>query len=279
MNENNQNGKNKLELTKKDVFKVWNAWYWQPEISNSFERMQALSFCVALTPALKKLYPKKEDYCAALKRHLQFFNCEGIFGSIIHGITLSLEEEKANGEPIDDSLISGLKTGLMGPMAGIGDTLNWATLKPLFYSLGVTFAINGNALGVVFPFLFALTTYCIGYNVMSYGYRLGKEAITTMLNNGIINKVIMASSILGLFMMGALSASYIKLQTVLQFTLPNSDKVLKLQEIIDSICPGMLPLILVMGIYIYFRKKEQNYNKVLIVILVGSLLGAFLGIF
>lgn len=267
------------KLTKKDITKTWNLWYLQPEISNSFERMQALSFCACMTPCLKKLYPDKEEYAQALQRHLQFYNSEGIFGSVIHGITLSLEEQKANGEMIGDEMITSIKTGLMGPLAGIGDTLTWATLKPLFYSIGVTFAMQGSLIGAFIPLLFALVTYIIGYYVIHFGYKLGKESVALMLHNGIINKVITSTAILGLFMMGALSASYIKVETILKFKLANAKEPLVIQNILDSICPGLLPLIAVMRIYLYFRKKGQNYNMILIIILAVSLIGAFIGIF
>ena len=167
----------------------------------------------------------------------------------------------------------------MGPLAGIGDALTWATLKPLFYSIGVTFAMQGSLIGAFIPLLFALVTYIIGYYVIHFGYKLGKESVALMLHNGIINKVITSTAILGLFMMGALSASYIKVETILKFKLANAKEPLVIQNILDSICPGLLPLIAVMGIYLYFRKKGQNYNMILIIILAVSLIGAFIGIF
>lgn len=269
----------RIVLTKKDLRKTWNLWYLQPEVAASFERLQALGFAAAMTHSLKKLYPNKEDYSKALQRHLQFFNTEGIFGGVIHGITLSLEEQKANGEPIDEQMITSIKTGLMGPMAGIGDTLTWATMKPLFYSIGVTFAMEGSILGAFLPLVFALVTYIIGYNGLVMGYTTGKESVSTMLKGGMINKAIKATSILGLFMMGALSATYVKLSTPLQFTLANSKNPIVIQEILDSIVPGILPLAVVMGIYWYLKTKGRDYTKIVLILIASSLLGAAVGIF
>ena len=82
-------------LTKKDVTKTYLRWWWTAELSNSFERMQALAVCASFTPALEKLYKKKEDLVDALKRHLQFFNTQAIWGGLIHGTVLAMEEEKA----------------------------------------------------------------------------------------------------------------------------------------------------------------------------------------
>ena len=120
-----QNEVRESVLTEKDIKKAYTRWYNCCEISNSYERMQTVSFCYAISSVLKKLYPKKEEYVAALQRHLNFFNCQGIWGSSLLGVAMALEEEKAIGKDISDETIINVKTGLMGPMAGIGDTIDW----------------------------------------------------------------------------------------------------------------------------------------------------------
>ena len=112
------------------------------ELSNSYERLQALAFCNAIAKALKKLYKDDEEaYKEALKRHLQFYNSEGTLGALIHGVTLSMEEQKAMGNEIPGEVITGLKTGLMGPIAGIGDTIVPGTVKPIVFALACSFAL------------------------------------------------------------------------------------------------------------------------------------------
>lgn len=267
-----------IKLTKKDVNKSFFLWYMITEMSNSYERLQSLSFCASLTPILKKLYSKKEDLSAALTRHLQFFNSEGIWGGLIHGITIALEEQKANGEDIPDQAITGLKTGLMGPLAGIGDTINWGTLKPIIYALGVSVAMTGSAAGAFIPFLYPLVTLIMGYYIWNLGYNLGQDSIKSVLKGGWIQELITGSSILGLFMMGSLSANYVKLKIPLTITLSNA-KPFPVQDIFDKIAPGILPLAVILGIYLYFAKKGHSYNKILLVILGASLLGSLIGIF
>ena len=151
------------KLTKKDLRGVYNTWYFSTELSNSYERLQALAFCNAISKPLRKLYKDDDKYEEALKRHLQFYNSEGTFGSMIHGITLSMEEQKSNGADIPAEVITGIKTGLMGPVAGIGDTIIWGTLKPIILALGCTFAMQGQALGAFIPYLFPLFGYLIGW--------------------------------------------------------------------------------------------------------------------
>lgn len=107
-----QNEVRESVLTEKDIKKAYTRWYNCCEISNSYERMQTVSFCYAISSVLKKLYPKEEEYVAALQRHLNFFNCQGIWGSSLLGVAMALEEEKAIGKDISDETIINVKTGL-----------------------------------------------------------------------------------------------------------------------------------------------------------------------
>ena len=265
------------KLTNKDLRGVYNTWYFSTELSNSYERLQALAFCNAISKPLRKLYKDDEKYKEALKRHLQFYNSEGTFGCMIHGIALSMEEQRAAGADIPDGAITGIKTGLMGPVAGIGDTIIWGTMKAIILALGCTFAMQGQALGAFIPFLFPIFGYIIGWYCLKFGYKAGKESIMKIMQSGLINDIITGSSILGLFMMGALSSSYVKVKTVLQFSVENADPII-VQDILDQILPGILPLAAIFGIYYYFTHKGANYNKVIFALLGISLVGALLGI-
>lgn len=121
--------KNKVRLTKGDRFKVfWRSQFLQA--SWNFERMQNVGWAYSMIPALKKLYTSKEDRASALKRHLEFFNTHPYLAAPVLGVTLTLEEEKAGGEDIDNAAIQGVKIGMMGPLAGVGDPVFWGTLRP-----------------------------------------------------------------------------------------------------------------------------------------------------
>ena len=166
----------------------------------------------------------------------------------------------------------------MGPMAGIGDTIVWGTIRPIVFSFGITLAMAGSVWGGLIPFAFAFICLALGYVLYMFGYRVGRESVQTMLQSGMIKDVIPGSSILGLFMMGALGASYVKLSIPIEIVMENADTMV-VQDILDSIIPGMLPLAAIMLIYLYFDKKEQAYNKILIFILIISLAGSFVGLF
>ena len=124
----------KLQLSKSDRQKVW----WRSTFlqgSWNYERMQNLGWAYALIPAIKKLYTSKEDRAAALERHLEFFNTHPYVAAPIIGVTLALEEERANGAEIDDTAIQGVKIGMMGPLAGVGDPVFWFTVRPILGAL------------------------------------------------------------------------------------------------------------------------------------------------
>lgn len=238
------------KITKKDITKVWLIYYMGVELSNSYERLQSLIFCASMIPVLKKLYTTKEALSEALRRHLIFFNTEGVAGTIIHGITIAMEEQKANEGNLPETAITGIKTGLMGPMAGIGDAVIWGAIMPLLIAIFLPLAMNGNVMGGILPLVtYTGITMAISYTLCHRGYSLGKESILGLLQDGRIKELINGASILGLFMMGALSASYVKITTPFKLSILEGQPIV-LQEILDSIVPGLLPMLAVFGIYL-----------------------------
>ena len=125
----------KITLSKKDRLSV--AWRHQfLQGSWNYERMQNGGWCYSIIPAIKKLYPNKDDQIAALKRHMEFYNTHPYVSAPVMGVTLALEKERANGVSVDDAAIQGVKVGMMGPLAGVGDPVFWFTLRPILGALG-----------------------------------------------------------------------------------------------------------------------------------------------
>lgn len=265
-------------ITKKELRKSWFIWYLGAEVSNSYERLQSLIFCASMIPVLKKLYTTKETLSDALKRHLSFFNTEGIAGSIVQGITIAMEEQRAtSNDSSQDTMITSIKTGLMGPVAGIGDSIVWAAIMPIIIALFLPFAIQGSSLGAIMPIiLYTGISMFIGYFLCIRGYTIGRNSILQLLQNGKIKDLIEGAAVLGLFMMGALAASYISIKTPLEIAVKNSQPIV-LQQILDSIVPGLLELVAVFAIYFYMKKKGPNYNIIMGTILVLSVIASVVG--
>jgi PTS system mannose-specific IID component len=209
----------KKALTKGDRISVW----WRNTFAQgswNFERMQHLGFLYTMVPVIKRLYPDKEDRVAAMKRHMEFYNTQPYLTAPILGVVLALEEDKANGAPVDDATINGVKVGMMGPLAGVGDPVFWATLRPILGALAATFALNGNIMG---PILFFVLWNAIRMGFLwvtqEFGYKQG-VAITADLSGGILQKITQGASILGMFVMGILVPRW----TSMNFSLPIASK-------------------------------------------------------
>jgi mannose PTS system EIID component len=192
-----------LRLSRKDRISVW----WRSTFiqgSWNYERMQNGGWAYTMIPAIKKLYKTKEDRAAALKRHLEFFNTHPYVASPIIGVTLALEEERANGKPVDDTAIQGVKVGMMGPLAGIGDPVFWFTVRPILGALGASLALTGNILGpIIFFVLWNLIRMGFTWYTQEFGYKAGSK-ITEDISGGLLQDITKGASILGMFILGSL---------------------------------------------------------------------------
>lgn len=200
----------KIKLTKADRFKMFLRSYFLLSSFN-YERMQNGGVAYTLIPAIKKLYSNKADRAAALKRHLEFFNTHPFMANPIFGVTLALEEERANGANVDDAAISGVKIGMMGPLAGAGDPLFWFTLRPIMLSLGASLAVSGNVAGpFVFFILWNIMAAVVKWYTQEFGYRAG-TAITDDLSGGLLQKVTRGASMMGMFVIGSLIQRWVSI--------------------------------------------------------------------
>lgn len=200
----------KISLSKADRLKMFGRSYFLLSSFN-YERMQNGGVAYTLIPAIKKLYTRKEDRVAALKRHLEFFNTHPFMANPIFGVTMALEEEKANSADVDDAAISGVKVGMMGPLAGAGDPLFWFTLRPILLSLGASLAVSGNILGpLLFFILWNIMAAAVKWYTQEFGYRAG-VSITDDLSGGLLQKVTRGASMMGMFVIGALIQRWVSI--------------------------------------------------------------------
>ncbi|MBE8595329.1 PTS mannose transporter subunit IID [Xenorhabdus sp. BG5] len=227
----------------------------------NFERMQALGFCFSMIPAIRRLYPENtEERKQALKRHMEFFNTHPYVAAPILGVTMAMEEQRANGADIDDGAINGIKVGLMGPLAGVGDPIFWGTVRPVFAALGAGIAMSGSLLGpVLFFILFNFVRLLTRYLGVAYGYKKGLDIVKDM-GGGFLQKMTEGASILGLFVMGALVNKWTKVNIPLVVSevpdpITGEMKVTTVQTILDQLMPGLMPLLLTFGCMWLLRKK------------------------
>ena len=201
----------KIQLTKADRRSVmFRSMFLQG--SWNYERMQNGGLAYAMIPAIKKLYTTKEDRAAALKRHLEFFNTHPYLAAPVLGVTLALEEERANGAPVDDVAIQGVKVGMMGPLAGVGDPVFWFTVRPMLGALGASLAMSGSIMGpLLFFFAWNIIRIAFLWYTQEFGYQAGSK-ITDDLSGGLLQKVTKGASILGMFVLGSLVQRWVSVK-------------------------------------------------------------------
>jgi mannose PTS system EIID component len=173
----------------------------------NFERMQNVGFLYAMIPAIQKLYPDKEQRIKALKRHLEFFNTHPYMASPLIGVVTSMEERMANGENVTPEDIVAVKSTMAGPLAAIGDSLFWASLRPFAGLLGVSIIIWGEGnmklLGPV-VFLLLYNAFHLHMRVVGFwqGYKMETKVIE-MIKKIEAQRIIELTHLLGLIVLGA----------------------------------------------------------------------------
>ena len=294
----------KVALTKQDRISVcFRSTFLQG--SWNYERMQNGGYCYAMIPAIKRLYTTKEEQAEALKRHLEFFNTQPYVAAPILGVTLALEEERANGAPVDDAAIQAVKVGMMGPLAGVGDPIFWFTVRPILGALAASFAMSGNILGpILFFVLWNVIRYAFLWYTQEFGYQAG-TAITKDLSGGLLQKVTQGASILGMFVLGSLVQRWVSVnfpikvsevalsegayiewdklpqgaegikQAIAQWSSGMSmdpTKVTTLQDNLNSLVPGLAALLLTFLCMYLLKKKVSPIVIILGLFVVGIVL-------
>ncbi|MCR3904484.1 PTS N-acetylgalactosamine transporter subunit IID [Aeromonas hydrophila] len=256
------------ELTRQDI----NRFAWRSlllQASFNYERMQASGWLYGLLPALQKIHTNPKDLSRAMKGHMGFFNTHPFLVTFVMGIVLAMERSKQNVNSIQST-----KIAVGAPLGGIGDAMFWLTLLPICGGIGADLALQGSIMGaVVFFLLFNLVHFGLRFGLAHYAYRMGVAAIPLIKAN--TRKVGHAASIVGMTVIGALVATYVRLGTTLEITA--GDAVVKLQaDVLDKLMPAFLPLLYTLAMYGLIRRGWSPLRLIVITVVLG-IVGKFAG--
>ncbi|MBX9566498.1 PTS mannose/fructose/sorbose transporter family subunit IID [Aeromonas hydrophila] len=256
------------ELTRQDI----NRFAWRSlllQASFNYERMQASGWLYGLLPALQKIHTSPKDLSRAMKGHMGFFNTHPFLVTFVMGIVLAMERSKQNVNSIQST-----KIAVGAPLGGIGDAMFWLTLLPICGGIGADLALQGSIMGaVVFFLLFNLVHFGLRFGLAHYAYRMGVAAIPLIKAN--TRKVGHAASIVGMTVIGALVATYVRLGTTLEITA--GDAVVKLQaDVLDKLMPAFLPLLYTLAMYGLIRRGWSPLRLIVITVVLG-IVGKFAG--
>lgn len=270
------------KLTDKDISWASFRWWLMSQLTYNYQRMQGGGFESSIGPILKKLYSKDrhEEFIAALKRHMMFFNTEPRYGAIIPGMAIALEEKKAQDpDSIDGETIIDLKSSLMGPLAGIGDTLTQALFKPIMLSICIGWASQGNMMG---PIVFCLVTLAYDFFMtricFKSGYKLGTDAVEKLLDNQFLGKITTGLSVLGLFVLGVMICKFVTVSAVLKIAIGSAGKPISLgSAVLDKILPKAIPLAITWFTY-RAMQKGKSIVQILVVLFILAFIGGAIGL-
>jgi mannose/fructose/N-acetylgalactosamine-specific phosphotransferase system component IID len=269
-----------VTLTRRVLNQAFWRYFWAFEISWNYERMQALGFCWAMIPVLRRLNPDNNKFAAAMQRHLVFFNTSKVVGGpLILGTTIAMEEA---GSTVS---ADGMKVAMMGPMSGIGDTITFALYNSIIFSIGANWAIQGHLYGPIFTAILVLIPYlAVRRWQFNLGYREGKNLVTR-LSGGALAKVNEGATILGMVVLGGFIPSIVKMVTTLTYqqtistttstgTTANVTQSVPIQEQLDTVLPFLLPVALTGLVYFLLRKFNLNpVWAIVVVFVIGLVLG------
>ena len=273
---------NSKKFTKKELRKINIGWIWHSQIGWNYERMQGLGYLTAMLPVIEKLYgdnPELKD--KALHAHAQFFNTMPAMGDIIIGMNCAIEETNPDGTGLE--VAASLKTALMGPFAGIGDTVFGMIAGAVFGSIAATMAVEGSAIGIAIWTAWFICLLFLRFKMFDLGYAQGIKLVTTL--SGTMNALTEAASVTGLTVVGAMIATMVKfpLATITKKIGTDADgadlmNTFPLQDYADKIMPALFPALFAAACYNLLSKKWMNSNRLIMSVIVFALLVSVLGI-
>ena len=288
------------KVSKKSLNSSFWRWFYGNLTCFSHEHMQTFGYMWSMLPIIQELYETKDEQAEKLQTYYPFFNTEPQIGSIVVGITAGLEEARANGaEEIDDEMINGIRAGLMGPLAGIGDSLIVGTYIPVLLGIALGLAEGGSIIGPLF--------YIVVWNVTSIffqkwiynkGYELGGSAVEVIVGEqatALRESVI----VMGQVIVGAMAGTWVSITTSVQLTTSIQNKTemviegskviekvtgtqevpVLLQEKLDGAFPGVLTLLFVLGCWWLVAKKAISPIKIMLLMVVVAIVGVLVGFF
>jgi len=263
------------EFTKKDINKVFMGLQGL-QLPDNYESLQSVGFMISIAPALKKIYKDdQEGLKNAMNRHLMFFNSHVIGSHIIMGITLALEESTKENEK---DAVTSMKTGLMGPLAGLGDSLIKFTWLPICGSIGASLAFNGSVMGPILMFiLYNIVQQGAKYYGLHYGYKKGVEFLKESGDSNVIARILNVVNVTGLMVVGGLIATSVSLKTPL--TISAGENVIEVQEMLDKVMPNFMGLLITILVFLMLKKTNGKHTvSIIIATMILCVIATYFGI-
>ena len=267
------------KLTKKALNKSFLNWFYGHLTCFSQEHMQTFGYMLAMLPILQDLYDTYEEQTEKTQTYTAFFNTEPQVGSVVVGITAGMEEARANGEPVDGETINGIRAGLMGPLAGIGDSLVVGTVIPILLGIALSLSGGGSPLGAIFYILvWNIGMFLIMRMLYFKGYEMGGKAVEFLVGEK-ANAIREAIVMIGTMVIGGVTASWVSITTAFKMIGSNGEVIVDLQSTLDTVYPHILSALFVLLCWWLMSKKKMSPIVVMLLLVVIAFVGVLIGFF
>lgn len=267
------------KLSKKALNKSFLNWFYGHLTCFSQEHMQTFGYMLAMLPILQDLYETNEEQTEKMQTYTAFFNTEPQVGSVVVGITVGMEEARANGEPVDGETINGIRAGLMGPLAGIGDSLVVGTVIPILLGIALSLSGGGSPLGAIFYILvWNIGMFLIMRLLYFKGYEMGGKAVEFLVGDK-ANAIREAIVMIGTMVIGGVTASWVSISTAFKMVGSNGETIVDLQSTLDTVYPHILSALFVLLCWWLMSKKKMSPIVVMLLLVVIAFVGVLVGFF
>ena len=267
------------KLSKKALNKSFLNWFYGHLTCFSQEHMQTFGYMLAMLPILQDLYETNEEQTEKMQTYTAFFNTEPQVGSVVVGITAGMEEARANGEPVDGETINGIRAGLMGPLAGIGDSLVVCTVIPILLGIALRLSGGGSPLGAIFYILvWNIGMFLIMRLLYFKGYEMGGKAVEFLVGEK-ANAIREAIVMIGTMVIGGVTASWVSISTAFKMVGSNGETIVDLQSTLDTVYPHILSALFVLLCWWLMSKKKMSPIVVMLLLVVIAFVGVLVGFF
>lgn len=267
------------KLSKKALNKSFLNWFYGHLTCFSQEHMQTFGYMLAMLPILQDLYETNEEQTEKMQTYTAFFNTEPQVGSVVVGITAGMEEARANGEAVDSETINGIRAGLMGPLAGIGDSLVVGTVVPILLGIALSLSGGGSPLGAIFYILvWNIGMFLIMRLLYFKGYEMGGKAVEFLVGEK-ANAIREAIVMIGTMVIGGVTASWVSITTAFKMIGSNGEVIVDLQSTLDTVYPHILSALFVLLCWWLMSKKKMSPIVVMLILVVVAFVGVLVGFF
>ena len=272
-----ENNGNENKLTNRDLWKVF---LHQLTIrgTNNYERQQNAGFTEAMMPVIEKYYEDPEEKKEAYARHMEYFLTNDITSAIPVGVAAAMEERYATEGDIDPDSINAVKTALMGPLAGLGDSLLNGTARPILAGIAISLITAG--LGWIGPrfFVIGMSIVSLGVRYLGVfqGYKQGVKFVEKIQSSGLISRISELAAIAAYVIVGGFIPALVVISIPIVYQ--SGDTVLSIQETLDGLMPGILGMLYTGLMYLLISKKKISAVKLILVTMIVGIVGTYCGI-